>query len=459
MVIVYGIFCLSIIIFVHELGHHLSAKMFGIEVLRFSIGMGKRLFGFTFKGTDYCISLLPIGGYCKMKGEDSFLQAFGKGESSVKAEPGSFYAAHPLKRILVAFSGPLFNIIFSVVALSVVWGIGFSYEVSSPRLLLSSEYPELGAQDDLPQPHPADSGGLRSGDLVLAIDGKKIQNYSDIQDIVFQNPEKRLEFLVEREGSQTTLFIVPALDKKRAIGRIGVYPMDDAVIGSLVPAGPAARAGLVVGDKLTALNGEPIRAEMDIQRSLQSKSATVELEILRGDKTLKLSLAPDYQTQGEAANPLGIFIKRNSYRSPRRGFFGTIAKASVETWKNLSLTVKSIGLLFRKVDLSQALAGPARITYMIGSVAESSFSSGFGNGLTTVFNYLSIFSVSLFLMNLLPIPILDGGMIVIILLEMIRKRPFKPVTIYRITIFGFFIIISIFLFATFNDILFFTLKK
>jgi regulator of sigma E protease len=461
MIIVYGLICLSIVVFVHEFGHFITAKLAGIEVERFSIGMGKRLFGFSLKGTDYCISLFPIGGYCKMKGEDAFMQAFGRGEATVGKEKGSFFAAHPLKRIAVSFMGPLFNILFSIVALAIVWAVGFSYQVSSSRILLSSEYPELDAGDTMASPHPADRAGLKSGDIILSIDGKATASYDVIQEIVYQNPEKSLKVMVDRNGERLELTMVPALDKKRAIGRIGIYAWDEPVVAEVEKGGPAALAGLQPGDTITRIDGKPVASSLDVERALASGPASLALEVLRSGQTKALTLNPAYAQKegGPKRASVGFGYKRPSYHSPRLSLFGAIGKGFSETAKNLSLTLRSVGLLFKKVDLTEALAGPARITYMMGSVAQSSFSQGISNGITSVFNLLSIISISLFLTNLLPIPILDGGMIIMFLIEMLRKKPLRPSTVYKMTMVGFVIIAAIFIFATYNDILFFAFKR
>jgi regulator of sigma E protease len=461
MFILLGIICLSLVVFVHELGHFLAAKSVGIVVERFSIGMGPRLIGFTHKGTDYCISLLPIGGFCKMKGESSF----GEEEDGKPAlenkepEPGSFYAVSPLKRIFVAFMGPAFNVLFSILALSIVWMHG--WEVRSPgnKVILSSQYDKtlsLGLPDDMPIPHPADKAGLKTGDEILSVMGKKIDYYFQIQEVVARNPDKPIALSYRRDGNTYTTTVTPFLNRKSAIGQIGVYAWTDPVVDTVEPGSPAARAGLQKGDLITAVNGQAVNCSMDLEGLLAGKPKNLSLSLLRAGTAVELSFEPEYRAKGETY--LGFNFLYLTYRSPKVSILGALGHGSVESFTNLFDSVRSLGLLFRNIDVTQSLAGPARIVYLVGDTAKSSFSVSLGTGLTAMLRLLSFISVALFFTNLLPIPLLDGGLIVMFLIELFRKKRVSPKTMYRYALVGLFIVLGIFLFSMFNDIFFFATK-
>jgi regulator of sigma E protease len=453
--VIYGILGLSMVVFVHELGHFIAARICGIEVLRFSIGMGKRLFGFTFKGTDYCLSMFPIGGYCKMKGEESLIKAFNSG-GEIGKEPGSLYAAHPLKRILVAVMGPFFNVLFAAVALSIAAFIGYTYQGIPSRILLASEYPNIvSASDKQILPYPADKSGLKSGDIVKAINGTAIENYSMIQEIVSRNPDKKLSFGIDRDGQRIVIEVVPFLDRDNVMGRIGVLPWMDPVVDTVAKKGPALAAGLQSGDRIAEIEGKAIRSAYDVEYALRGAPESLRLGLDRSGRKIELILKPEYRgRKGKESVNVGFSTVRQSFRVQGLGFFPGIAKGVSDTVQAISLTFKGIGLLF-KSKLGAGLGGPIRMVVMMGSTAESGFKVGIGFGFASIFELLSFISIGLFITNLLPLPILDGGMVIITVIELFRKKMLKAETIYKITLVGVFLLLGIFLFTTFNDILFY----
>ena len=164
LIIVFGVIGFGIMVFVHELGHFLAAKRVGIQVETFSLGWGRKLVGFDYKGTNYRISMIPFGGYCRMKGEDPFRAEEADGK-------GGFFAAAPWKRIVVSAAGPTANVLFAVLVLTMIWWIGFKTYTESNRIVLASEYPLSGIQGET----PASRAGLQTGDRITAVDGKTIQ--------------------------------------------------------------------------------------------------------------------------------------------------------------------------------------------------------------------------------------------------------------------------------------------
>jgi len=451
LTILFGVIGFGIMVFVHELGHFLAAKRLGIEVEAFSLGWGRRLVGFRYKGTDYRLSLIPFGGYCKMKGELP-LRAAGAGDSAEAAlapEPGSFFAAAPWKRMVVAVAGPLANVLFAVLVLTAIWWLGFRVYSDDNRIVLASDY----TLDSFATPPPATMSGLQTGDRVMAIDGRPVRNFQELLEIVASSPEADLAFTVQRGGARRSFLLRTQLDRSSGSGRIGVYSWRDLVVDKVAPGGAAVLAGLLPGDRIVSVAGAPTQHLIDLMQSLRDRPERVELGVQRGAQQLPLSLVMRYSEQG--APELGVAFRVQSYRSPKVGPGGALVRGLKETWDTVVMTVKGIGLLFRGVSVRSAVAGPLRITYYVGAVATSGFALGVSQGLVSYFRFLCLLSIVLFLMNLLPIPALDGGQVLVSLLEVLRRRPVPPRLVARIQAISFSVLLVVAVAVTASDILFF----
>jgi regulator of sigma E protease len=463
MIWIIGIIGLGLMVFVHELGHFVAAKMNGVGVEVFSLGWGPRLVGFTHGGTSYQISWFPIGGYCKMKGELVPGLAGGRadapagGEAALPAaapvlEKGSFLAAAPWRRIVIAAFGPLFNLVFALLIFATIWWVGFAVYSPDNRVVLAADY----TLNSLSQSSPAVVAGLKTGDRVTAIDGAPIEKFQDILETVSIAPGRRFLFTIQRntDGAIQSLVlpITPELDKNTGAGRIGVYAWVDPVLDTVEPGTAVAIAGLRKGDTLLLANEVPLRNSMDFYQALASKPEKVNLTYERAGERTTVPLVLMYDEKG--APRLGVGFASLVYRSPWLGLLGALGKSAEETWSTISLTVKGIGLLFQGIQLRNAVAGPLRIIDFIGSATTSGFQMGFGVGIVAFFRILSFLSVVLFLMNLLPIPAMDGGQIVLFIVEIVRGRAVQSRVIWRLQIIGFSILITLFLVVTLNDVLF-----
>ena len=360
----YGILCLFFLIIFHEFGHFLAAKLFGVKVESFSVGFGPILLHRTVRGTDYRLSLIPLGGYCGMKGEKDFQKAIDEKLPAIDAEPDSLYGIHPFKRALIGFAGPFFNFIFAVIACSLINGIGYTYYTYSNRILINENVTSSVAKD----------AGILSGDEIIEINGKKIEDFSDLIEQVSVHPDEDIKIKVLRNGDELEFVVHTELDKSSGTGKIGV--------------------------------------------------AADSSEVLKKE-------------------------------SPRYGFFGSIGHGFLDAVNDTALTIKSIGILFKGVDMDNAVSGPARVTEMLGSTVKDGFAEGIRVGFVSLFSLMSIISISLFIMNLLPIPILDGGLILIALIEIIIRRKINPRVQYYVQFIGLAFIIFIFIIGVKGDILFF----
>lgn len=366
----YGLLCLIFLILFHEFGHFLAAKLFGVKVESFSVGFGPVLFHKTIKGTDYRLSLLPLGGYCGMKGEDEYRKAIEENLPEIPAEPDSLYGVHPLKRALIGFAGPFFNFILAVIFCSLVNGIGYEYYTYSNKIILANEVIPGASM-------AAENAGIKSGDKIIKIGKKEITDFSEMYSEISIHPDEDILITVDRNGQILEFMVHSDLDKSTGSGKIGVV----------------------------------------------SDSKNV--------------------------------IKKHT---PHYNFFEAICHGFLDCCNYISVTFKSVKILFKGIDFSNAVSGPARVTEMLGSTVKDGFSAGLKTGFISIFQLMSIISISLFIMNLLPIPVLDGGLILFAIIEAISHKKIKPKTQYYIQFIGIAFIATLFIVAVTSDITYFIHK-
>lgn len=440
MTILYGLLALGIIVFVHELGHFFAAKICGVTVESFSIGMGPVLFHKTINKTDWRISLIPLGGYCGMKGQED-LQLTKDGEDNRQnTEKDSFYGVSSLKRIFIAFCGPFFNILFASFSFMIISMIGFTNYSNESKIILADElYPEIHS--------PAKDAGLKTGDKIIKINDKEINYFFDITQNVSIHPDEILKITVERENKIMVFDVNTDMDKSTGAGKIGVVNWISPLVKEIVDTSNIYSTPLQKGDYITHIDGIKVNNTVDIQKAINNKSQII-VDFLRNQKPYSTVIYIDETN----ANNLGIIFNYDEIKTPGLNIFKAFVKGWQETLNMIGLTFKSLGLLFKGVDLTEAVSGPLRITVMLGDTAKAGFSEGFSVGIVSILNFLSLISVSLFIMNLLPIPILDGGLILFAFIETIIKRPISAKVQYYVQFIGIAFIAFLFIFAMFGDI-------
>jgi len=435
IMVIIGLLALGLLVFIHELGHFIAARLCGVVVTAFSVGMGPILFRKKVGDTEYRISAFPIGGYCSMKGEHDYQEAIDKNLDRVSGGSDTFFGVHPLKRIAIAFSGPLFNLLFAVLVFAIVSGVGHTYQTWENRIILASEYTDSGEL-------PANIAGLETGDRIISLNNTTVSNYSEIQQYLADKSSMNISVTFVRNGMEHTTVVTPTLDKQTGTAKIGVYPLVPLTIGSIVEGSAAEFSGLKPGDKIFEIDGYPVSHFLDFQKALEHKPEEIIVSLNRAGIHLRVPLIILYRDDGSIET--GISWEPESVVVAGTGPFMSIANGVLDTGRIITLTVKSIALLFKGVNLSQAVSGPVRITLMIGEVAQQS--------LLGVAELLGIICVSLFLMNLLPIPVLDGGTILFSTIELILRKPIRPRFLYYIQFIGIAFILFLFVFALFNDI-------
>ncbi len=453
LTIFFGVFGLGIIVFVHELGHFLAAKLCKIEVETFSLGWGKKLVGFKYKGTNYQISRIPIGGYCKMKGEYLKEQLDDEAEEKLRKEKHTFMGASPWKRAFVALAGPLSNLIFAAFIFSIINIIGFNITSPGNKIILLSDYPDLFTAEDYSE-SPATIFGLKTGDRIISIDDKETESFWHIGEIISNNPDKELTFNIIRHGLEMSFIIIPAnLNGK---GKIGISTWIEPIIGTLEPASFASLAGLQPEDRILAVNGQEIDHSIALNQILWSMENLKEIifTVQRNNEILEKSLPLEYNSNGIPI--LGFSFAEVTYKSFHLNFFESIQKAVQET----IITTQSFiyGLIelfsFKAKNVEDTVAGPVRIITLVGENTTKSFKTGIGEGFHFFFKIISIISIIIALTNLLPIPALDGGTIVISIFEQVRRKPLKLKSIFRFQVIGFSFIALLIVVALFSDIMY-----
>jgi regulator of sigma E protease len=455
LTILLGLLGLGLVVIVHELGHFAAARAMGVEVEAFSIGWGPRVAGFKRGGVEWRFSAFPIGGYCKMKGEESFRKALEEKAPELPREKGSFYGASPWRRIVIALSGPVANVIFAVVVFIAASTIGYSSPTYSNRIVLLSEY-------DLGSPrlasYPADRAGLKSGDRIVSADGKPIADFSDLLERITLSANKPIALRVERDGVLYDKTLTPMLDKNTGGGLIGVSYWAEPVVGEVAAGSAAGIAGIASGDRIVSIDGKEVHHAVEAISILNSaKPERTRILVERGGIRRELSVILSWNSQG--TSNLGLSFKTETHIVRAASTLGGALSAGLtETWSTFEATWKGLGSLFQGVNLFKALSGPARITYMVGQSAASGIQHSATGGLAVPLSFLAFLSIGLFIMNLLPIPALDGGQILMFVVESVRRRALRPITIYRYQFVGATFILAIFVIATVGDLLFFVAK-
>jgi regulator of sigma E protease len=428
--IILGIVSIGILIFVHELGHFLAARMNGIQVEVFSIGWGKGIVSFNWKGTKIQIGWIPFGGYCKMAGDSP--------RDSLTGSPDEFYSSPPYKRVLVALGGPVFNYVFAMVLFILIVIIGYQINTFPNKIVLAREPDKV-----LGEISPAKKAGMKDGDVIIAINGKAVNNWDDITEGIVRNALKPVTITVRRNGRTLRLVATPKLDRETGRGLIGIHPWVQPIVGGVTPGGPAGRAGIQTGDRILSVDGVAIKNHIDFYDAVQGKAwkdVTIVLERKGEQKTVLMM--PEKEDDFVS---VGMHFRQITVHTPHYPFFIAVGRGVEKSAEAVQDTIR--GLLFvisGKIRAKSAVAGPAKLIYISGVIAKEGFSY-----FLQVMGYISI---AFFIMNLIPFPALDGSHIVIALYEAVTRKKPNIEVVYKIQTFGFIILVAALLLITMNDI-------
>jgi regulator of sigma E protease len=427
---------LAALIFVHELGHFLVARRCGVVVEKFSLGFGPKILSYTSGGTEYLISAIPLGGYVKMKGEDY--------EESSLGETGSFAGAPVLSRLAIAFAGPLFNVLFAIAIYLVVYMVG----VDTLGLVTGS----------VKANSPAEVAGLQSGDKVLAIDGQEVLYWDQLQKVVHNSPGRSLNFKVERVGGEIKeMSITPISEEitdlfgdKKQVGLVGISPLVRN-IGFVKKGSAAEKAGLQVGDRILDVDGQEILGWADLKPAAVDKPGqTLNFKILRGGSEVVIPVTPESEVvKDEKGNQVEIGMigigMGGELVVERYGPLGAVKRAFQETGRLIYLIAVSIKKLVAGSVPADSIGGPILIFQIYGDQAEQGFNE--------LIRLTALLSINLGLLNLLPIPALDGGHILFFLIEILKGKPLSERNRERAQQVGIFMLLGLMVFAFYNDIM------
>ena len=418
------LFVLGVLVFVHELGHFLAAKRLGVRVLTFSVGFGPKILRHTRGGTEYCLSILPLGGYVKMAGDNP--------DETRTGAADEFLSRSKWERFQVLVAGPLMNVVLAVVVLAGVLAQGAEIPV------YQDQPPDVGA---VVFGSPAEAGGIQPGDRILTVDGDTVETWEDLFLAIGTRPERDVEVTFLRAGRNQSVTVRPTAETRFEIGNIGVLPDVDPIVDSVIEDTPAERAGMQAGDVVLAIDGERMatRAQL-IDTIARSADRELELTLLRDGREVTLRATPEQEGD---RGMLGFYITEATK------LFQPGPLEAV--WLSVERNIEYSGLIFQTIGglvtgrtSMRQLQGPVGIAQLSGESAQA--------GWLPLLSLMAILSINLGILNLLPIPVLDGGHIAIMALEGIARRDFSMQVKEKMLLAGFVVLMMLMVTVIYNDL-------
>jgi regulator of sigma E protease len=421
------VFVLGVLVFVHELGHFLAAKRVGIRVLKFQLGFNPTVVSFRRGDTEYGIGALPLGGYVKMAGDSPEEERTGK--------PDEFLSKSKWERFQVLIMGPAMNILLALILTSIVLYQGAevpAYEDQPPIVGIT-----------LPN-SPAAKADIEPGDRIMAVDDHRVDNWEQYELAIGSKPNKELTIDILRNGQALTRKVTSTVmpgQTRFEIGYIGVMPNVHPRLPSLVPGDPADKAGLKPDDVVLAVDGEPVAFGYQLREAIaKHANRPMTLSILRNTSPMPITVTP--AKRGETGW-IGVTIQ-DQIKHIKPGAVEAIGMSFRKNVEYAGLIGQTVwGLITRETSPKQ-LMGPVAIAQMSGESASL--------GWIALFSFMAMISLNLGLVNLLPIPVLDGGHIFIMALEGLARRDFSVKVKEKMLLAGFVVILMLMVTVIYNDL-------
>ena len=426
----YFVFTIGVLVLIHELGHFLTAKLFGMRVDRFSIGFPPRAFGKKVGDTDYCISWIPIGGYVKIAGmvDESFDTEF------IGKQPQQWeFRSKPIwQRIVVISGGVLMNILLGIV---IFWGIIF-YQGKTVKPVKVIGHVTVES--------PAAKAGLRSGDKFLHINGKSAANWEEIENLIYTEVlSNDLAIEVERDGQILSFAVDHSSSMQILEDRFGIFPEGLAPVVTSVESGkPAEQIGLQPRDVLLRVDGKAVTFNSLPEAVKQFAGKEISIEWKRGGELQQALITPT--AEGRIGVGLGAMYT-GPLENIRFSFLGALPEGIKDAWEMSWLNLKSIWqIVTGSVSLSKSVAGPIMIAQMATRSAEV--------GIVSFLGFMALLSMNLAILNLIPFPALDGGHLVFLAYEGIFRREFPNKVKIAVQQVGFVLLLVFMAFVLYNDL-------
>jgi regulator of sigma E protease len=390
---------LGFMILIHEFGHYAVAKLLGVRVEQFAIGFGKRLIGFRKGETDYRINAIPLGGYVKMSGENPMDERTG--------DPREFMSHSRWHRFLIAIAGPSMNILLAIILLTCVYMVHYEY----------AAYMDEQAVVGYVEPNsPAAKVGIQRGDRLVQIDGVQNPTWEQVSVKELLNPNQPLSFTVQRDGQAIQASVVPVPVTSSEVGSAGWHPDEPVIVGDIEAGLPADKIGIKPGDKIVALDGQPVPSiQLMIERLQQTKSKPVQLTVDRNGQVLTFTATPVLApTNGESHYRLG-FRNMPETKVSRLPLPQAFSHSLKDNERFSVILLQLVGKLVQHKVSLKTVSGPIGIAQQAGQAAQE-------KGWTPLLALTAAISLNLGIFNLLPIPIMDGGVILLLFVESLIGR-------------------------------------
>ncbi len=419
------IFVLGVLIFVHELGHFVMARRIGVRVLTFSLGFGPKLLRVRRGDTEYCVSAIPLGGYVKMAGEHA--------EDNRAGQPDEFLSKTKWERFQVLIAGPAMNILLAIVVMALVLYQGA--EVPA----YESQPPVVGT---VLAGSPAERAGIQPGDRLVSIAGRGVDTWEQLFLEVMPKANREIEILVERDGAERRLAVVPDAQTKFEMGDIGVLPEMHPQIRVVTPGGAADRAGLLAGDVILAVNGEAMTRDQPLVKTInESAGVPLTLRVRRDAGEQDIVVTP--VKQGDVGL-IGVQLSQFEVRIIEPGPLQAIQMSLQRNLEWSTLIFRTLVGLFTTETSPRQLMGPVAIAQLSGGAAQV--------GWVALFSLMAMISLNLGILNLMPIPVLDGGHIMILALEGVTRRDFSVRLKEKMLFAGFLVLMLLMVTVIYNDL-------